>query len=108
VLLLHMCNTTRRSWEPLAPQLASAGINTLTMDYRGFGESGGDRYDAMPPQDAQKIVTDKWPGDIDAAYAFLLAQPGVDKTRIGVGGGSCGVVQAVRVAERRARSILKA
>jgi len=100
VLLLHMCNTTRRSWEPLAPQLASAGINTLTMDYRGFGESGGDRYDAMPPQDAQKIVTDKWPGDIDAAYAFLLAQPGVDKTRIGVGGGSCGVVQAVRVAER--------
>jgi dienelactone hydrolase len=100
VLLLHMCNTTRKSWEPLAPQLAAAGINTLTMDYRGFGESGGDRYDAMPPQDAQKIVTDKWPGDIDAAYAFLLAQPGVDKTRVGVGGGSCGVTQAVHVAQR--------
>jgi dienelactone hydrolase len=100
VLLLHMCNTTRKSWAPLAPQLAAAGIHALTMDYRGFGESGGDRYDAMPPQDAQKIVGDKWPGDIDAAYAFLLAQPGVDKTRIGVGGGSCGVTQAVHVAER--------
>ncbi len=100
VLLLHMCNTTRKSWQPLAPQLAAAGINTLTMDYRGFGESGGDRYDAMPPPDAQKIVTDKWPGDIDAAYVFLLAQPGVDKTRVGIGGGSCGVTQAVHVAQR--------
>lgn len=29
VLLLHMCNTTRKSWEPLAPQLAAAGIHTL-------------------------------------------------------------------------------
>ena len=102
VLLLHMCNTTRKSWAPLAPQLAAAGIHTLTLDYRGFGESGGDRHDAMPPQDAQKIVNDKWPGDIDAAYTFLLAQPGVDKTRIGAGGGSCGVTQAVHFAERHA------
>jgi pimeloyl-ACP methyl ester carboxylesterase len=100
VLLLHMCNTTRKSWMPLAPQLAAAGIHTLTMDYRGFGESGGARHDAMPPQDAQKIVGDKWPGDIDAAYALLLAQPGIDRTRIGVGGGSCGVTQAVHFAQR--------
>src|SRR5204863_2425735 len=34
------------------------------------------------------------------AYAFLLAQPGVDGTRIGVAGGSCGVTQAVGVARR--------
>jgi dipeptidyl aminopeptidase/acylaminoacyl peptidase len=26
VLLLHMCDATRRSWEPLAPQLAAAGM----------------------------------------------------------------------------------
>ncbi len=100
VMLLHMCNTTRASWAPLAPQLAAAGIHTLTMDYRGFGESGGDRFDALPPPEAQKIVTDKWPGDIDAAYAFLLKQSGVDKARIGVAGGSCGVNHAVRFAER--------
>jgi dienelactone hydrolase len=100
VLLLHMCNTTRKSWEPLAPQLSAAGINALAIDYRGFGESGGDRFDKIPPQEAQKMVTEKWPGDVDAAFAFLLAQPGVDKTRIGAAGGSCGVNQAVQVARR--------
>jgi dienelactone hydrolase len=100
VLLLHMCNTTRKSWEPLGPQLAGAGIHALSLDYRGFGESGGDRNDTLPPQDAQRVINEKWPGDIDAAYDFLLAQPGVDKTRVGVAGGSCGVNQAVRVARR--------
>ena len=101
VLLLHMCNTTRKSWEPLGPQLAAAGIHALSMDYRGFGESGGDRSDAIPPQDAQRVIDEKWPGDIDTAYDFLLAQPGVDKTRVGAAGGSCGVNQAVKLARRR-------
>ena len=100
VLLLHMCNTTRKSWEPLGPQLAAAGIHALSVDYRGFGESGGDRADALAPQDAQRVVTGKWPGDIDAAYDFLLAQPGVDRTRVGAAGGSCGVTQAVNLARR--------
>jgi len=100
VLLLHMCNTTRKSWEPLPAQLSAAGIHSLALDYRSFGESGGDRFDKLPPQEAQKVVTEKWPGDVDAAYAFLLAQPGVDKTRIGAGGGSCGVNQAVQLARR--------
>lgn len=100
VLLLHMCNTTRKSWDPLAPQLAAAGIHALSLDYRGFGESGGDRADAVAAQEAQRIVTEKWPGDIDAAYDFLLAQPGVDKARLGAAGGSCGVNQAVRLASR--------
>src|SRR5687768_9003498 len=49
VLLLHMCNATRKSWEPLAPQLAAAGIHALSVDYRGFGESGGDRADTLAP-----------------------------------------------------------
>jgi dienelactone hydrolase len=100
VLLLHMCNTTRRSWDPLAPQLAAAGIHALSLDYRGFGESGGDRFDAVTPQEAQTAVNQKWPGDIDAAYEFLLSQPGVDRTRVGAAGGSCGVNQAVRLAQR--------
>jgi dienelactone hydrolase len=100
VLLLHMCNTTRRSWDPLAPQLAAAGIHALSIDYRGFGESGGDRPDSLAPQDAQRVINEKWPGDIDAAYDFLVSQPGADKTRVGAAGGSCGVNQAVRFARR--------
>lgn len=98
VMLLHMCNTDRKSWQPLATKLSAAGIHALAMDYRGFGESGGDRNPT--PEQAQKIVNEKWPGDVDAAYAFLLSQPGVDKNRIGAAGGSCGVNQAVQLARR--------
>jgi tetratricopeptide (TPR) repeat protein len=47
-----------------------------------------------------KELREKWPGDFDAAYQFLLAQPGVDKGRIAAGGGSCGVNNAIRLAER--------
>ena len=101
VLLLHMCNDTRESWKPLGPQLAAAGIHALALDYRGYGDSGGARADTLPPQEAQALITGKWPGDIDAAYEFLLARPGVDGNRVGVAGGSCGVGHAVRLASRQ-------
>ena|SRR5438552_13172584 len=45
VLLLHMCITTRASWEPVARQLSAVGISALTIDNRGFGESGGPRFE---------------------------------------------------------------
>lgn len=101
VLLLHMCNTTRKSWEPVAVGLSEAGINVLTIDNRGFGESGGPRFEGGSPE-VVKELGEKWPGDFDAAYKFLLAQPGVDKGRIAAGGGSCGVDNAIKLAERHA------
>jgi dienelactone hydrolase len=99
VLLLHMCNSNRKAWEPVASQLGAAGIHALALDYRGFGESKGDRFE-NDFQKQQQVVNEKWPGDIDAALAFLRAQAGVDKSRIGAAGGSCGVNQAVQVAVR--------
>jgi dienelactone hydrolase len=99
VLLLHMCITTRESWEPVARQLSAAGISALTIDNRGFGESGGPRFDPGKPEQ-QRQLNEKWPGDFDAAFAWLAAQPGVDKGRIGLGGGSCGVHNAVSLASR--------
>jgi dienelactone hydrolase len=100
VILLHMCNTDRSSWDPVGRQLSAAGIHALALDYRGYGESSGQRFTELPPQERQKLVNEKWAGDVDAAYAFLLSQDGVDETRIGAGGGSCGVTQAVNVARR--------
>jgi dienelactone hydrolase len=99
VLLLHMCNSNRKAWEPVARQLSAAGIHALALDYRGFGESGGERFE-NDPQKQQQVVAEKWPGDVDAALAYLLQQPGVDRKRIGVGGGSCGVHQAIQAARR--------
>ena len=100
VLLLHMCNTDRRSWEPLGRQLSEAGMHALAVDYRGFGESGGPRFDTLGAVEATQAVNGTWPRDIDAALTFLLSQPGVDGEHIGVAGGSCGVTQAIRVAMR--------
>jgi len=99
VVLLHMCNSQRQAWEPVATQLAAAGIHAIALDYRGYGESGGDRF-KDDPQKQQQLQNDKWPGDIDAALAYLSSQQGVDKTRIGAGGGSCGVNQAIQLGRR--------
>ena len=100
VLLLHQCNRQRKVWDGLAQQLAAAGIHVLTFDYRGFGESGGDRFDSLPPAEAQRIQRDKWPSDIDTAFAYLGSQPGVKKDTLGVGGASCGVQNSVQTARR--------
>jgi dienelactone hydrolase len=99
VLLLHMCSTTRKSWEPVAKGLSEAGINALTVDNRGFGESGGPRFEGAS-QEVTKQLQEKWPGDFDAAFQYLLSQAGVDRARMGAGGGSCGVDNAIKLAER--------
>jgi dienelactone hydrolase len=98
VLLLHMCNTTRKSWEPVAKGLSETGVHVLTIDNRGFGESGGPRFEGGTPE-VLNGLREKWPGDFEAAYQFLASQPGVDKSRIALGGGSCGVTNAVKLAE---------
>lgn len=100
IVLLHMCNSQRKAWARMGDLLAAQGFHTITVDYRGYGESGGEPANALPQNDRQRIVQEKWPGDIDAAFDFLVAQPGVDRTRIGVGGGSCGVDQAIQLARR--------
>ena len=100
VLLLHQCNRDRQSWLPLASALANHGINVLTMDYRGFGESGGRRFSELQPAEQQKMTTETWRDDIDAAYRFLVSQGSVDNARIGAGGASCGVNQSIYLAQR--------
>src|SRR5204862_5079664 len=79
VLLFHQSNRTRKEWDDLGAQLAAAGINTLTFDVRGHGESGGQesRGEARKKQ---------WPLDLDAAFQYLISQPGVKRDVIGIGG----------------------
>jgi dienelactone hydrolase len=100
VLLLHQCNRQRKVWDGLARQLSASGVNVLTFDYRGYGESGGARFDKLPPQQAAQTQAEKWPGDIDAAFQYLLSQPGVQRDTIGVGGASCGVNNSIQTARR--------
>ena len=100
VLLLHQCNQQRKLWDPLGESLAASGISVLTFDYRGYGESGGTPHDKLTPQEQNKIQTETWPGDIEIAYQYLLAQAGVNRERIGAGGASCGVENAIQLARR--------
>lgn len=102
VLLLHQCDHDRRIWDGLAQQLAAAGISVVTMDLRGFGDSGDKPHN--PPKSAGPIEPqeemNKWPGNIDVAYQYLKSQPRVNAAQIGLGGGSCGVDNAVKTAIR--------
>src|SRR5437879_10825379 len=103
VLLLHQCNRERKTWDPLATQLAAAGIHVLTLDYRGYGASGGERFLSLTPQQ-QAAAQQKWPGDIDTAFKYLLDQTGVDKARLGAGGASCGVDNSGQLARRHSEA----
>ena len=97
MLLLHQCNMDRHAWDGLAADLAGNGFNVLTVDYRGFGESGGSK---STDPDTRAAVRQKWPGDVDAAFAYLTKQKGVDQSRFAVGGASCGVTQSSDLAAR--------
>ncbi len=100
VILFHQCNRHRKVWDGLAEQMASSGINVLTLDNRGFGESGGPPMDKLPVEEQKRITADVWPHDFDLALDYLESQPGVMRDKIGAGGASCGVDNAVQLARR--------
>lgn len=87
ILLVHQCNLERSSWESVAGSLASAGVHVVTFDLRGFGETPGEPFS----RESFPKLMQQSPPDVDAAYAFLVSQDGVDRTRVAVGGASCGV-----------------
>src|SRR5581483_4590679 len=97
MLLLHQCNMDRHAWDGLAEDLARNGFNVLTVDFRGFGESGGSK---STDADTRAAERKKWPSDVDAAFAYLTGQKGVDQSRLAVGGASCGVTQSADLAAR--------
>lgn len=90
VLLLHQSDRDRKSWDGEAAQLAAAGLNVLTLDLRGHGESGGSGSDFK-----------RMPEDVDAALKYLTSQPGVEREVIGCdGAGWLGVTYCVDAARR--------
>jgi dienelactone hydrolase len=99
VLLLHQCDHDRKIWDGLAQRLATAGINVLTMDLRGFGDSGDTPHSKTGPIEPAEEMQ-KWPSDIDVAYHYLKSQSDVKSDLIGVGGASCGLSNAIKTAIR--------
>lgn len=100
ILLLHQCNRQRKVWDGLAAQLVAAGLNVLTVDFRGYGDSAGKRLDQLSPAESARALSEQWPADVDVAFRYLQSQPGVNRGVMGAGGASCGVNQAVQLARR--------
>ncbi len=106
VLLFHQGNRPRRAWDDLAGRLAAAGIHTLTLDMRGFGESGGTPHEKLTSKERSQQRRQIWPGDIDTAWQYLVSQPGVNASVIGVGGaGFDGVDNSVQTARRHSAEV---
>src|SRR6266516_2061447 len=88
VLLFHQTNRRRESWEDITRQLVAAGINVLTVD--------------TDPKTRKQW----WPGALDAAFEYLISQPGVKRDVIGIGGaGVIGVENSVETARRHSDQV---
>ena len=96
MLLIHQCNMDRTSWTDISAALVDAGIHVLTLDLRGFGDSGGAGMSGGFPELLQKSA-----GDSDMALEYLVSQSGVDSSRLGVGGASCGGMILADLSARR-------
>lgn len=79
----------------LADALTRAGIAVLRCDDRGVGKSTGS---------FETATTEDFAADLEAAFAFMQAQPGVDPARVGVLGHSEGAIAAAIVAARAAET----
>lgn len=93
VLMLHGFGSSRDEvggmYATEAAALADAGIASLRIDFRGFGESAGDTGD---------FTIDQQNEDAGIGLAALRATEGVDAARIGVLGFSLGGGAAIQLA----------
>ena len=89
-VLCHGCTYTMNLLvADIAKRLAELGYAALIFDYRGFGESDGERGRLQPWEQLT---------DIRAAVSWLHAEPGIDSTNIGLLGISLGGGHAISVA----------
>jgi pimeloyl-ACP methyl ester carboxylesterase len=78
VLLMHMNGSNRQSWEPVIPDLIGAGYAVLTVDLRGFGDTGS-------ATDWNAAVA-----DVQTWLDWLRTQPSVRPEAISIMGASIG------------------
>jgi pimeloyl-ACP methyl ester carboxylesterase len=88
VILAHMRLDDQTAWYPFAQKLADSGdFTVMTFDFRGFGESEGEKQ------------FDRIDTDLEAAYDYMREELGIDKVFL-VGssmGGTASLVVAPRL-----------
>jgi dienelactone hydrolase len=101
LLFLNMCDPSRDqlAWQNVATSLAEHGYHVMTLDYRGFGKSGGERPTHLTSVEvAMPYWREHWMDDVRLAYDTLVSQPGVQEQRMGIAGASCGVFMGLEFA----------
>ena len=101
ILLLHQCDREESAptgYENLASMLANKRFHVLMLDFRAYGKSTSEEFMRKDWKKAHGHFGE----DVEAAYNFLTAQSGVDKTQTGVAGASCGAREAIMLAARHA------
>lgn len=101
-ILLHMYGSDRHAFDPLVPVLHGAGFAVLAIDLRGHGESVGPAALRLARRVAErdKKLFAEMDRDVEAAYAWLAAQPEADPARFVLVGASVGCSVALEYAAR--------
>ena len=110
VLMLHQCNADRSMYDQLAQALSAENINSMSLDFRAYGESvtpevslvalrkkatDRDNYRQL----VQNLKLNKTrTGDVELAYQYFIKKIGSD-ANIAIIGASCGGTQALNVAQ---------
>ncbi|MBI4441440.1 alpha/beta fold hydrolase [Candidatus Woesearchaeota archaeon] len=89
IILLHMLNKDRHTYDGLADVLNRNGYTVLSLDFRGHGQSDG-TWQAFTKDDFQKMLL-----DVKAATHYLAGQQ-VDMGSLGIIGASIGANVALR------------
>jgi dienelactone hydrolase len=101
LLILHQCapNASRTGWVKMAQTLSDSGFHVLTIDWPGFGDSGGEKPNAGPGlKEFLKYIRANWRDDVETALNYLKSQNGVDPNLIGTLGASCGMIMSMELA----------
>ncbi|MBZ5556160.1 MAG: dienelactone hydrolase family protein [Acidobacteriia bacterium] len=114
IVLAPTPGETAASIGKYAAQMAGRGLVAMTIDYRGWGRSGGFLYLAEPLRwddrlrfsqhtatvriRRKRVIPDAQVQDIRNAISYLQGEPGVDRARIGVWGADVAGGHAMTVA----------
>jgi len=82
----HMYPADHGSWTAFSQEMAQAGFRTLTFDFRGYGESGGEKNIAAIDR------------DMEGAYRYLIGRKIRPVYLVGASmGGTAALIVAARV-----------
>ena len=108
-IVLHDCKNNRQAYRKVAVSLASQGLHTLLIDFRGYGESVAEGFsrqeikknalNIVSYQSDMALLTTYWQEDLLAAYNFLNSKLAENKG-ISIVASGCSGAYAVALAEK--------